>query len=119
MDATDELARKLIEAFESLGEEIVLEQLAVPEDLADPAGSVEMWVTGALPCEADEPFVVRGKVSVPTAVVLGREIEEFCRLFREELLRSEPFRRATTTAGVASRAVERDGMPSCTEAERN
>ena len=33
MDPTDRLVRKLIEAFEELGEEVILEQLAVPEDL--------------------------------------------------------------------------------------
>ena len=39
MDPTDKLARKLIEAFEPLGQEVILEQLAVPEDLS----SQEVW----------------------------------------------------------------------------
>ena len=36
MDPTDHLARKLISSFEHLQEYLLLEQLAVPEDLADP-----------------------------------------------------------------------------------
>ena len=128
MDPTDRLVRKLIEAFEPLGEEIILEQLAVPEDLADPQGSVDLWVeitmSGAEASaeasrEQEDQIVMRAKVSVPTAVVLECEMDDLVRLFREELLHSEPLRRASTSAGVASRAAERDGIPSPEEAERN
>ena len=133
MDPTDKLAHKLIEAFEPLGEEVILEQLAVPEDLSDPQGSVDLWVEIAMKgAEAgagasarvsrdheEDQFVVRARVSVPTAVVLECEVGDLVRLFREELLHSEPLRRASTSAGVASRAAERDGIPSPEEAERN
>lgn len=44
MDPTDRLARKLISSFEHLTEHLLLEQLAVPEDLQDPEESVELWV---------------------------------------------------------------------------
>nr|MBA3792057.1 hypothetical protein [Rubrobacter sp.] len=44
MDPTDHLARKLISSFAYLEEHLLLEQLAVPEDLSDPDESVELWV---------------------------------------------------------------------------
>ena len=132
MDPTDRLARKLIKAFEPLGEEVTLEQLAVPEDLADPQGSVDLWVeivmkgaeagteaSAKASHEQEDHFMVRARVSVPTEVVLKCEMGDLVRLFREELLHSEPLRRASTSAGVASRAAKRDGIPSPEEAERN
>ena len=132
MDPTDKLARKLIKAFEPLDEEVILEQLAVPENLADPEGSVDLWVEIAMKGaeagaeasagasrEQEDHFVVRAKVSVPTAVVLECEVGDLVRLFRKELLHSEMLRRAGTSAGVASRAAERDGIPSFEQAERN
>ena len=131
MDPTDKLARKLIEAFEPLSEEVILEQLAVPEDLSDPEGSVDLWVEIATKGDGagaeastgtsheEDQFVVRARVSLPTAVVIECEVGDLVRLFREELLHSEPLRRASTSAGVASRAAERDGIPSPEEAERN
>ena len=119
MDATDKLAHKLIEAFEELGEEIALEQLAVPEDLSDPRGSVDLWVVNTVGYEQEEQFVVRGRVSVPTTIVLEREACELCLLFKREILHSEEFRTATLSAKVASQAAERSGVPSSEEAERN
>ena len=131
MDPTDKLARELIEAFEPLSEEVILEQLAVPEDLSDPEGSVDLWVEIATKGDGagaeastgtsheEDQFVVRARVSLPTAVVIECEVGDLVRLFREELLHSEPLRRASTSAGVASRAAERDGIPSPEEAERN
>lgn len=121
MDATDELARKLIEAFESLEEEIVLEQLAVPEDPGDPTGSVDLWVASAGAFrEQEDQFVVRGQISVPTWAVAEREVGDLVRFFRQELLYSEQFRAAIIHAGIASRAAERGGgMPSPEEAECN
>lgn len=119
MDSTDELARKLISAFEMFGEELVLEQLAVPEDLDDPEATVDLWVATAEAYDLGEELVVRARVSVPTVVALGWDADELGQLFREELLHSEEFRRATRVAGVASRAAELRGFPSPEEAERN
>ena len=127
MDPTDKLAHKLIEAFEPLGEEVILEQLAVPEDLSDPQGSVDLWVeiamagaeASAKAAHEEDRLVVRARVSLPTAVVLECEVEDLVTLFREELLHSELLRRAGTSAGVASRAAQRDGIPSSEEAELN
>lgn len=120
MDATDELARKLIEAFESLEEEIVLEQLAVPENPGDPTGSVDLWVASAgASREQDEQFVVRGQISVPTSKVAEREVRDLVGFFRQQILHSEQFRAAITHAGIASRAAERGSMPSPEEAECN
>lgn len=117
MDSVDELARKLISAFEPLGEEVILEQLAVPEDLANSQECVDLWVVS--PGVYEEQFVARGQVSLPTSVVLEREVEELSRLFRQKLLRSAEFRQATTAAGVASRAADQHGTPSAEEAEQN
>lgn len=119
MDSVDELARKLISAFEMLEEEIVLQQLAVPEDLADPEGTVDLWVATAETYSFEEELVVRAKVSVPTAVALEWDTGELGRLFREELLHSEQFRRATRVVAVVSRTAEERGVPSSEEAERN
>jgi hypothetical protein len=119
MDTVDELAEKLISAFEPLSGEIVLEQLAVPEDLEDREACVDLWVVSADTCGVEEQFVVRGKVSVPAAVALDRDAGELSRLFREELLDSDEFLRATTVAGVASLATEGCGVPSQEQAERN
>lgn len=119
MESVDELARKLISAFEEFEEEIVLEQLAVPEDLADPEGTVDLWVATADTSDLEEELVVRARVSVPTVVALQWEADELSKLLRAELLNSEQFRRATTVAGVASRAAEEGGVPSPEEAEQN
>jgi hypothetical protein len=44
----------------------------VPEDLADPEGSVDLWVASARAYYREEEIVVRGSVSVLTAVALER-----------------------------------------------
>lgn len=123
MDPIDELTRKLISAFEELEDELVLEQLAVPEDLADPEASVDLWVAIAMAtAEAyglEEELVVRARVSVPTAVALEWDADELVQLFREELLHSQEFRQATRVAGVASLVAEEHGVPSQEEAEQN
>lgn len=119
MDSIDELAWKLISAFEELEEELVLEQLAVPEDLADPGGTVDLWVATADTYSLEEQLAVRATVSVPTAVAFRWEADELSQLFREELLNSEEFRQASRIASVASRAAEERGVPSPEEAEKN
>lgn len=123
MDSIDELARKLISEFEELEEEVVLEQLAVPEDLADHEGTVDLWVAiasaNAEVYGLGEELVARARVSVPTAVALQWDADELGQLFREELLHSEQLRWASRVAGVASRIAEERGVPSPKEAERN
>ncbi len=119
MDTVDELARKLISAFEPLSEKVVVEQLAVPEDLDDPRGTIDLWVVSADAPGVEEQFVVRGKVSMPAAIALDRDADELSRLFREELLRSYEFLQASTVAGVASMSAEECGVPSREQAERN
>lgn len=62
---------------------------------------------------------MRAEVSVPTAIVLERDAEGLSQLFREELLHSDEFRRATTVAGVASHVVGESGVPLPETAEQN
>ena len=119
MDAIDGLVRKLISSFEHLEEQLLLEQLAVPEDLSDPEGSVDLWVVSARIYGAQEEIVVRGHLSLPTYVALERDAEGLARLLREELLGSERYWYATTVAGVAGRAADEGGVPSAQEAQLN
>ena len=100
MDPIDSLARKLISSFEDLEEHLLLEQLAVPEDLSDREGSVELWVASTDTYSTGEQIIVRGHLSLPTSVALERNAEELTQLFKEELLASQRFRHATTVAGV-------------------
>lgn len=100
MDPVDELARKLIEAFERFRDSVILEQLCMPEDLTDPACSVDLWVASARAYDLKEEIVVRGKVSVPTWVALQSDAEELGELFREELLGSDRFGHAARVASV-------------------
>lgn len=119
MDPIDGLARKLISSFEDLEEHLLLEQLAVPEDLSDPEGSVELWVASAGTYSAEEEIVVRGHLNLPTSVAIERNVRELAQLFKEELLGSEHFRYATTIAGVAGTAADEGGVPSAEEAQLN
>lgn len=119
MDPTDHFARKLIDSFAHLEEHLLLEQLAVPEDLSNPDESVELWAASTGTYSAEEEIVVRGHLSSPTAVALKRGAEELAQLFREELLDSEHFRRATTVAGVAGKSADEGGVPSAEEARLN
>jgi hypothetical protein len=113
-DDTDELARKLIEAFEPLGEEVILEQLTVPEDLTDPEGTVDLWVATVVATaetyDFEEEVVVRAKVSVPITVALEWEAAELGLLFREELLNSQQFRHACRVVSVTSLAAQERGL---------
>lgn len=119
MDPTDHLARKLISSFEQLEDHLLLEQLAVPEDLSDPDGSVELWVASTEAFSAEEQFIVRGHLSLPISVVIERNAQELAHLFKDELLASEQFRHATTVAGVAGKAADEGGVPSAEEAQLN
>jgi hypothetical protein len=119
MDPIDSLARKLISSFEHLEEPLLLEQLAVPEDLSDPEGSVELWVASTGTYSAEEEIVVRGHLSLPISVAIERDVEELAQLFKEELLASERFRHATTVASVAGKVADEGGVPSAEEAQLN
>jgi hypothetical protein len=119
MDTVDSLTRKLISCFEHLEDYLLLEQLAVPEDLWDPEGSVELWVASTGTYSAEEEIVVRGHLSLPTSVAVERDAEELAQLFKEELLGSGHFRHASTVAGVAGKAADERGVPSAKEAQLN
>lgn len=106
MDPKDGLARKLINSFEHLEEDLLLEQLAVPEDLSDPEGSVEMWVASTETYSTEEEIIVQGYLSLPTTVAIERNPQEPAWLLKEELLASEQFRHATTVAKVAGTAAD-------------
>jgi hypothetical protein len=86
MDTVDSLTRKLISSFEHLEDYLLLEQLAVPEDLWDLEGSVELWVASTHAYGSQEDIVVRCHISVPTSVVLERNARELAQLFKDELL---------------------------------
>jgi hypothetical protein len=126
MDATDdtnELARKLIEAFEPLGEEVILEQLAVPEDLDDPNTMIDLWVVGAdvhpVGESAEEAIVLRGSASVPTGAVTDLDTGELTELLRCGLLESREFREARLTARVASAGTRTTDIPYGDDIRRN
>lgn len=119
MDPIDSLVRKLISSFENLQEHLLLEQLAVPEDLSDPEGSVELWVARTGTYSTGEQIVVRGHLSLPTSVALERNAEELTQLFKEELLASQRFRHATTVAGVVGKAADEGRVPSAEDAQLN
>ena len=119
MDPVDGLARKLIDSFEHLEEHLLLEQLAVPEDLSDPEGSIELWVASTETYSAEEKIVVRGYLSLLTHVAIERDAEELARFFKEELLASERFRYATTVAGVVGKAADEGIVPSAEEVQLN
>ncbi len=119
MDTVDRLARKLMSSFEHLEEHLLLEQLAVPEDLCDPEGSVELWVASSRAYGAQEEIVVRGHLSLPTSVVIERNARALAQLFKDELLGSEHFRHATTVAGVAGTVADKGSVPSTEKAQLN
>jgi hypothetical protein len=119
MDPIDGLARKLINSFEHLQENLLLEQLAVPEDLSDPDGSVELWVASTENYSTEEEIIVQGYLSLPTTVAIERNAKELARLFKEELLASEQFRHATTVAKVAGTAADEGCASSAEEAQIN
>jgi len=119
MDTLDSLTRKLISSFEHLEEHLLLEQLAVPEDLYDPEGSVELWVASSRAYGTKEEIVVRGHLSLPTSVVTERNVRELARLFKNELLGSEHFRHATNVAGMAGTVADKGSVPSTEEAQLN
>lgn len=119
MDPIDGLARKLINSFEHLQENLLLEQLAVPEDLSDPDGSVELWVASTETYSTEEEIIVQGYLSLPTTVAIERNAQELAWLFKQELLASEQFRHATTVAKVAGTAADEGGVASAEEAQLN
>lgn len=113
------MARKLMEAFEPLRDSFVLEELVLPEDLSDPAGTVELWLADARSHHREEEIVVRGKVGMPASLALDSDADGLYRPFGEELLGSELFFHAATVAGVLSQAADERGVPSPEEARKN
>lgn len=91
----------------------------MPEDLSEPEGSVKLWVASTGTYSTGEQIVVRGHLSLPTSVALERNAEELTQLFKGELLASQPFRHATTVAGVSGKTADEGGVPSAEEAQLN
>ena len=122
-DRVDEIADKLIEAFEPFSETLLLEQIAVPEDLDDPQALVDLWVVGAevqpLGDSPEQAIVIRGTASVPTGAVIELDTEGLTSVLRDGLLRSPELREARLTARLASVSAESGGIPSSEDAQRN
>lgn len=118
MDEVEKLARKLIEVFEAL-EGLLLEQLAVPEDLDDPEGVVNLWVASEEAYGAEEEIVVQGQISVPATTVLASNVEDLIELFREELVGSDELDKAVRLARIVGRATQRRPVPSSEQAQLN
>lgn len=119
----DEIAEKLIEAFEPFTDTLLLEQIAVPEDLDDPEALVDLWVVGAdvqpLGNSPEEAIVIRGTASVPTGAIIELDTEGFTAILRDGLLRSSELREARLAARLASAGAENGGIPSPEDAQRN
>lgn len=120
----DEIADKLIEAFEPFTDTLLLEQIAVPEDLDDAQAMVDLWVVGAevqpLGDSQQEAIVIRGTASVPTGAVTELDTEGLTAILRDGLLRSPELREARLSARLASAsAATGGGIPSSEDAQRN
>lgn len=110
MDEVEKLARKLIDVFGAL-EGLMLQEIAVPEDLDDPEGSVDLWVSSDEAC-GDEEISVRGRISLPTSIARTLSVQELAELFDEELLGSVEFQEAELVAHITERATQERGVPS-------
>lgn len=66
MDRVDELAEKIVEAFEPLSGVIVLEEIAVPEDSDHPKGEIDLWIKSVKSYELADGYsvVLRGHASL-------------------------------------------------------
>lgn len=117
MDEIDGLACKLMEVFEAL-EDLLLEELAVPEDLNDPEGSVDLWVASD-GVRGEQEISVRGRISLPTTVALTLSAQELAELLWEELLGSVEFKEAALVAHVVGRTFEERSVPSPEDASLN
>lgn len=119
----DEIADKLIEAFEPFTDTLLLEQIAVPEDLDDPRALVDLWVVGAqvqsLGDSQQEAIVIRGTASVPTGAIQDLDTERLTDILRDGLLRSPELREARLAARLASASAGIGGIPSPEDAQRN
>jgi hypothetical protein len=122
-DLVDALANKVVEAFEPFRETLLLEQIAVPEDLDDPNTMIDLWVVGAdvhpVGESAEEAIVLRGSASVPTGAVTDLDTGELTELLRCGLLESREFREARLTARVASAGTRTTDIPYGDDIRRN
>lgn len=122
-DMVDALANKVVEAFEPFREMLLLEQIAVPEDLHDPNTMIDLWVVGAdthpVGEDAEEAIVLKGSASVPTGAVMDLDTGELTELLRCGLLESREFREARLTARVASAGTRTTDIPSGDDIRRN
>lgn len=103
-----------MEACEPLRDAFALEELAIPENLSDPAGVVDLWLADARSHGLDGEIVVRGKAGVPTSLALECDAYELYRMLGEELLEPELFSHASyaaTVVGVLGRTADERGVP--------
>lgn len=119
----DEIAGKLIEAFEPFTDTLLLEQIAVPEDLDDAQSMVDLWVVGAevepVGDSPEQAIVIRGTASVPTGAVRDLDTDGLTAVLRDGLLRSPELREARLNARLASASAGTGSIPSPQDAERN
>lgn len=122
-DQVEALADKVIEAFEPFSGTLLLEQIAVPEDLEDPRGAIDLWMvaTEAQPVgeSSAEAIVVRGSASIPTGAVRELGTGELTDLLRQDILESQDFREARLTARIASAGTQITDVPSADDVRRN
>lgn len=122
-DKVDEIANKVIEAFEPFSDTLLLEQIAVPEDLDDPGRRIDLWVVGAevqpVGESSPEAIVVRGSASIPTGAVRELGTGELTDLIRRDVLESQDFREARLIARVASGGMQTTDIPSASDVHRN
>lgn len=122
-DRVDKLTDKIIRAFEPFSDRLLLERIAIPEDIDNPNAEMDLWVVGAeaqpLDSEARKSIVLRATASIPIEAVVQSDRHELSRLLQENLLDSPEFRHARVTAQVAAAAARSGGVPTEEEAQRN
>lgn len=122
-DQVDAIADKVIEAFEPLCDTLLLEDVAVPEDLDDPRGMVDVRVVGTevqpVGERPEEAIVIRGSASIPTGAVRELGTGELTDLLRRDILGSQDFREARLTARIASAGTQTTETPSADDVSRN
>lgn len=119
----DKIADKVIRAFEPFSDRLLLERIAVPEDIDDPHAEIDLWVVGTeaqpLGEEAKESIVLRATASISIEAVVQSDRHELSGLLQERLLHSPEFRHARITAYVAAAAIRSGSVPIEEEAQRN
>ena len=126
-DRTDELAATLMEAFTCYLDGFCLEQLAVPEDLDDPGGEVELWIRSE-ECFVEEESrdkhgwdgpILRCYLSISAGVVEGLDAPDLAGVFEQAIAHSEEHQQARNMGRLLGQ-VDPERIPSSDEqAEMN